>query len=42
MNEAGLVVEQTTLWSTLYPGADERPAVNELQWIRYLPTHAVL
>lgn len=36
MNEAGLVVEQTTLWSTLYPEADERPAVNELQWMQYL------
>lgn len=36
MNEAGLVVEQTTLWQTQYPSADERPALNELQWIQYM------
>jgi choloylglycine hydrolase len=34
MNEAGLVVEQTTLWNTLYPDRDERPAITELQWIQ--------
>jgi len=36
MNEAGLVVEQTTLWQTEYPAADERPSLNELHWIQYL------
>ena len=36
MNEAGLVVEQTTLWNTVYPDRDERPAVKELQWIQYM------
>ncbi|MCM3173732.1 carcinine hydrolase/isopenicillin-N N-acyltransferase family protein [Paenibacillus sp. MER 99-2] len=36
INEAGLVVEQTTLWSSEYPTVDERPAISELQWIQYL------
>lgn len=36
MNEAGLVVEQTTLRETEYPAADDRPAVKELQLIQYL------
>jgi choloylglycine hydrolase len=36
MNEAGLVVEQTTLWNTVYPDRDQRPAVKELQWIQYM------
>ncbi|WP_159882029.1 carcinine hydrolase/isopenicillin-N N-acyltransferase family protein [Paenibacillus puerhi] len=36
MNEAGLVVEQTTLWQTEYPPADERPALGELAWMQYL------
>lgn len=36
MNEAGLIVEQTTLWNTVYPDRDHRPAVKELQWIQYM------
>ncbi|MEK8129069.1 linear amide C-N hydrolase [Paenibacillus filicis] len=36
INEAGLVVEQTTLWGTEYPGADDRPALGELAWMQYL------
>jgi len=36
MNEAGLVVEQTTLWNTTYPDRDRRPALKELQWIQYM------
>lgn len=36
MNEAGLVVEQTTLWQTEYEQPDSRPAVSELQWIQYM------
>lgn len=36
MNEAGLVVEQTTLWNTTYPDRDKRPALKELQWIQYM------
>jgi penicillin V acylase-like amidase (Ntn superfamily) len=36
MNEAGLIVEQTTLWNTVYPDRDDRPAVKELQWIQYM------
>jgi choloylglycine hydrolase len=36
MNDAGLVVEQTTLWNTVYPDRDERPAVKELQWIQFM------
>ncbi|HEX3047513.1 MAG TPA: linear amide C-N hydrolase [Bacillota bacterium] len=36
MNEAGLVVEQTTLWNTTYPDRDHRPALKELQWIQYM------
>jgi len=36
MNEAGLVVEQTTLWNTVYPDRDDRPAIKETQWIQYI------
>ncbi|CAH0120449.1 hypothetical protein PAE9249_02968 [Paenibacillus sp. CECT 9249] len=36
MNELGLVVEQTTLWATEHPPADDRHTVNELQWIQYM------
>ncbi|MFP4976554.1 linear amide C-N hydrolase [Paenibacillus sp. CN-4] len=36
INEAGLVVEQTTLWATVYPEALERPAIGELQWIQLM------
>lgn len=36
MNEAGLGVEQTTLWQSQFPSADDRPAIGELQWIQYL------
>lgn len=36
INEAGLVVEQTTLWQTKYPAVDERPALGELHFIQYL------
>lgn len=35
MNEAGLVVEQMWLSDTQYPVPDDRPALNELQWIQY-------
>jgi choloylglycine hydrolase len=35
MNEAGLVVELMWLTATVYPGADDRAAMNELQWIQY-------
>jgi len=36
MNERGLVVEQTTLWNTIYPDKDSRDAIKELQLIQYL------
>jgi choloylglycine hydrolase len=36
MNECGVVVEQTSLWTTLYPDRDARPAITELQWIQYM------
>ena len=36
MNEAGLIVEQTTLWNTVYPDRDPRPAIKETQWIQYM------
>ncbi len=36
MNEAGLVVEQTTLLETEYPSITGLPTVNELQWIQYM------
>ncbi|TVX92435.1 linear amide C-N hydrolase [Paenibacillus agilis] len=36
MNEVGLVVEQATLWMTEYPAADDRSAINEVQWIQYM------
>jgi penicillin V acylase-like amidase (Ntn superfamily) len=35
MNEKGLVVELMWLDGTKYPEADNRPAVNVLQWIQY-------
>jgi len=36
MNENGLVIEQTTLWNTVYPDRDKRPAITELQWIQMM------
>lgn len=36
MNEAGLVIEQTTLWQTQYPAPDGLPAIGELQWMQYM------
>jgi len=36
MNEAGLVVEQTTLWQSSYPLEPTLPAIGELQWIQLL------
>lgn len=36
MNEKGVVVEQTTLWNTIYPNKDDRKAIKELQLIQYL------
>ena len=35
MNEKGLVVAQMFLGKTRYPDADNRKAINELQWIQY-------
>jgi len=35
MNEAGLVVETLWLDSSRFPEADERPTINELQWVQY-------
>jgi choloylglycine hydrolase len=35
MNDAGLVVEVMWLDSSAYEKADERPTLNELQWIQY-------
>ncbi|MBT8493333.1 MAG: linear amide C-N hydrolase [Deltaproteobacteria bacterium] len=35
MNEKGLVVEIMWLDSSIYPRADQRPTINELQWIQY-------
>ena len=35
MNERGLVVELMWLAETTYPSADDRAAMNELQWIQY-------
>jgi choloylglycine hydrolase len=35
MNEKGLVVELMWLDGTVYPYADQRPAVGTLQWIQY-------
>lgn len=41
MNEAGLVVEELAYWPSRFPPPDERPVVNELQWIQYqLDAHA--
>jgi penicillin V acylase-like amidase (Ntn superfamily) len=36
MNEAGLIVENMWLEATAYPAADERAAVDCLQWIQYM------
>ncbi|OPA76251.1 hypothetical protein BVG16_18830 [Paenibacillus selenitireducens] len=36
MNEAGLVVEQTTLWQSSYPESSSLPAIGELPWIQLL------
>ncbi|PZD93191.1 hypothetical protein DNH61_24410 [Paenibacillus sambharensis] len=36
MNEAGLVVEQTTLWPSTYPQDQNKPAIGELQWIQLM------
>ena len=35
MNEKGLVVEQMWLEESIYPPADKRPGLMELQWIQY-------
>jgi len=35
INEAGLVVELMWLQETTYPPADDRPSVENLQWIQY-------
>ncbi len=35
INEKGLVIEVMMLGGTRHPDPDERPAVNELQWIQY-------
>lgn len=36
INEAGLVVEQTTLWQSTYTDDEHLPAIGELQWIQLL------
>lgn len=36
INEVGLVVEQTTLWQSIYSNDDSLPAIGELQWIQLL------
>ena len=35
MNEAGLVIELMWLDDTQYPGEDERPAIDVLEWIQF-------
>jgi choloylglycine hydrolase len=35
MNEAGLVVEEANYFWTKYPAPDNRPTLNELQWVQY-------
>ena len=35
MNEAGLVIEESWLGQTQFPAADERPVIDEIQWIQY-------
>ncbi len=35
MNEAGLVIEESWLGQTQYPTPDERPVIDEIQWIQY-------
>lgn len=36
MNEVGLVVEVLWLDESVYPAADERPALDSLQWVQYM------
>lgn len=36
MNEAGLMITQGWLDECQYPDADDRPVVNELQWMQYV------
>lgn len=36
MNEAGLIVENMWLEATAYPAADERAALDCLQWVQYM------
>jgi penicillin V acylase-like amidase (Ntn superfamily) len=35
MNEVGLVIEESWLGQTRYPAPDERPVIDEIQWIQY-------
>lgn len=35
MNEMGLVIEESWLSPTQYPSQDERPVIDEIQWIQY-------
>ncbi|MEM7548577.1 MAG: linear amide C-N hydrolase [Bacteroidota bacterium] len=35
MNEIGLVIEESWLNTTKYPAEDNRPTVDEIQWIQY-------
>ena len=35
LNEVGLVIEQMMLSGSVYPAADDRPALRELAWIQY-------
>lgn len=35
MNEVGLVIEEMNYYRTAYPEPDNRPTLNELQWIQY-------
>lgn len=35
MNEAGLVIEESWLEQTRYPAPDNRPVIDEIQWIQY-------
>ena len=36
MNEAGVVVEVMVLGGSKFPAADEKPSVNESQWVQYM------
>ena len=43
INDAGLVIEIMWLEGSVYPPKDQRPAINELQWIQYqLDTYATV